>query len=377
MHWLTGAGSLEIVFAQVAEVEHKVGAAPAGRSCWSTYTICLIVRGMNKHVFGEGTCLVWAPSRAAKRTARRVASLSLPLRASALHTGKCVLIQILNSCAVQTTAVPVVKVMPQARRSTMLLEQKNAVIYGAGGAVGGAVARVFAREGARVFLTGRTRAPLDVVASDIVQAGGVAETALLDALDQQAVERHLADVVERAGRIDISFNAISIGYQLGQFLTEMALDAFTQPIAEAMRTQFVTTTAAARHMIQQRAGVILAISATPARQPIPQNGNFGVSCAAIESLCRQLAGELGPHGIRVICLRSAGSAEVLQAVFAELGAQLGISAEAFEARIVEQTLLKRLPKLVEFANAAALMASDYASAMTGSVANVTCGATVE
>jgi 3-oxoacyl-[acyl-carrier protein] reductase len=259
----------------------------------------------------------------------------------------------------------------------MLLEKKNAVIYGAGGAVGGAVARAFAREGARVFLTGRTRAPLDVVARDIAQAGGVAETAQLDALDQQAVERHLADVVARAGSIAISFNAISIGYQLGQFLTEMSLEAFTLPIADAMRTQFVTTTAAARHMIQQRAGVILAISATPARQPIPQTGNFGVSCAAIESLCRQLAGELGPHGIRVMCLRSAGSAEVLQELFAELGTQLGISAAAYEARAAEQTLLKRLPKLVEFANAAALMASDYASAMTGAVANVTCGATVE
>jgi NAD(P)-dependent dehydrogenase (short-subunit alcohol dehydrogenase family) len=205
----------------------------------------------------------------------------------------------------------------------------------------------------------------------------VAETAQIDAFDQRAVEQHLADVVQRAGSIDISFNAISIGYQQGEFLTEMALDAFTLPIADVMRTQFVTTTAAARHMIRQRAGVILAISATPSRQPIAQTGNFGVSCAAIESYCRQLAGELGPHGIRVICLRSAGSAEVLQGVFAYLGAQLGISAEAFEARLVEQTLLKRLPKLAEFANAAALMASDYASAMTGAVANVTCGATVD
>jgi len=259
----------------------------------------------------------------------------------------------------------------------MLLEKKNAVIYGAGGAVGGAVARAFAREGARVFLTGHTQTPLDIVARDIAQAGGVAETAQVDALDQQAVERHLAGVVQRAGSIDITFNAISIGYQQGQFLTEMPLEAFTLPIAEAMRTQFVTTTTAARHMMRQRAGVILAISATPARQPIPRTGNFGMACAAIESLCRQLAGELGPHGIRVICLRSAGSAEVLQEVFAELGAQLGISAAAFEARLVEQTLLKRLTTLVEFANAAALMASDYASAITGEVANVTCGATVD
>jgi NAD(P)-dependent dehydrogenase (short-subunit alcohol dehydrogenase family) len=259
----------------------------------------------------------------------------------------------------------------------MLLGKKNAVIYGAGGAIGGAVARAFAREGARVFLTGVRSEPLDVVARDIAQAGGVAETAQVDALDQQAVERHLADVVQRAGSVDISFNAIYIGYQQGELLTAMSLKAFTPAIDDAMQTQFVTTTAAARHMIQQRSGVILAITATPARQPLPLTGNFGVSCAAIESLCRQLAGELGPHGIRVICLRSAGSAEVLQEVFAELGARVGISAAAFEERLVEQTLLKRLPKLVEIANAAVLMASDYASAMTGTVANVTCGATID
>jgi len=259
----------------------------------------------------------------------------------------------------------------------MLLEKKNAVIYGAGGAVGGAVARAFAREGARVFLTGRTQAPLDIVAHDIAQSGGVAETAQVDAFDQQAVERHLADVIQRAGSIDVSFNAISIPYQQGEFLTEMTLEQFTPPITEVMRTQFITTTAAARHMIQQRAGVILAITATPARQPIPQSGNFGVSCAAIENLCLQLAAELGPHGIRVICMRSAGSPEVLQEVFAALGAELGISGEAFEARMADQTLLKRMPRLAEVGNAAALMASDYASAMTGTVANVTCGGTLD
>src|SRR5436189_1370052 len=74
---------------------------------------------------------------------------------------------------------------------TMLLDKKTAVIYAAAGAIGGAVARGFAREGARVFLTGRDLARVDAVAKEIADAGGGAETAQVDALDAQAVEEHL------------------------------------------------------------------------------------------------------------------------------------------------------------------------------------------
>ena len=261
----------------------------------------------------------------------------------------------------------------------MLLENKNAVIYGAGGDIGNAVARAFAREGARLFLAGRTLAPLSAVAEDIRSAGGSAEVAQVDALDAQTVEQHLAEVVQKAGSLDISFNAIGIGYVQGAPLVEMALEEFTQPIADAMRTQFVTTTAAARHMSRKGSGVILAITATPAGRFIPNTGNFGVACAAIENLCRQLAGELGPQGIRVICLRSAGSPDApkLDKVFHQLAELSGVSREAFEADLAERTLLKRLPKVAEVADAAVLMASDRASAMTGTVANVTCGGTVD
>jgi len=146
-----------------------------------------------------------------------------------------------------------------------------------------------------------------------------------------------------------------------------------------MKTQFLTTTAAARHTIKKGTGVILAITASPSRLAIPNSGSFGVACAAIEGLRRQLAGELGPQGIRVICLRSAGSPDApgLDEVFRQLAEQAGISREAFEAGVAERTLLKRLPKLAEVAAVAVLMASDRASAMIGTVANVTCGETVD
>ena len=139
----------------------------------------------------------------------------------------------------------------------MLLEDKNAVIYGGGGKVGGAVARTFAHEGAHVFLAGRTQAKLEKLAEQIRSAGGVAETAQVDALDREAVDRYVDAVAEKAGGIDISFNLISYGDVQGTPLAEMELEDFERPVINAVRTQFLTARAAARHMISQGSGVIL------------------------------------------------------------------------------------------------------------------------
>src|SRR5215472_433526 len=108
----------------------------------------------------------------------------------------------------------------------MLLENKNAVIYGAGGDVGSAVARAFAREGARVFLLGRTLLPLEAVAEEITQGGGMAEVAQGDALDGPAVEQQLDEVVQKAGSLASAFNVIGIGSVQGAPLIEMQLEQF-------------------------------------------------------------------------------------------------------------------------------------------------------
>jgi 3-oxoacyl-[acyl-carrier protein] reductase len=261
----------------------------------------------------------------------------------------------------------------------MLLENKNAVIYGAAGAIGGAVARAFAREGAHVFLAGRTLAKLDKVAKEISVAGGVAETAQVDALDEQAIEKHIGEVIKQAGAIDISFNAIGWEDVQGNSLDETSLEDFARPIAIATRTNFLTATSVGRHMARKGSGVILTITATPARLAIPNVGGFGVACAAIEGLCRQLACELGPQGVRVVCLRSAGSPDApgLAEIGETLAEKAGVTREELEASFVEATLLRRLPMLAEVGNVAALMASDYASPMTGTVANMTCGTIVD
>ncbi len=257
----------------------------------------------------------------------------------------------------------------------MLLHNKNAVIYGGGGAVGGAVARTFAAEGARVILVGRTLATLEKKAEEIRAAGGKAETAQVDAYDAQAVETHLNEVVQKWGSVDISFNLIALDDIQGASILDMPRDQFLMPVMNAVNTHYVTGTAAGRVMIKQKSGVILALTANAARRPSANLGGFGIACAAIKGICRQLAVELGSSGVRVVCLRSSGSPDApgLDEVLTMHAEMQGISREELEVNFAASTLLKRLPRLAEVANAAVLMASDKASAITAAVTNVTCG----
>ena len=261
----------------------------------------------------------------------------------------------------------------------MLLADKTAVIYGAGGGVGSAVARAFAHEGAKLFLAGRTLTRVEAVAQEISAAGGVAEAAQVDALDQRAVEAHIGQVAGKAGSIDILFNAIGMQDVQGKPLIEMSLEDFTRPITIATQTQFLTARAAARRMVPQGFGVILTITAGPARRALPNVGGFDVACAAIEGLWRTFAAELGPYGIRLVVVGSAGSPDTpdVQETLKLHTRATGKSLEELLAESGSGALLGRLPAVAEVANVAALMASDYASAMTGVIANVTCGYIVD
>ena len=259
----------------------------------------------------------------------------------------------------------------------MLLEDKNAVVYGAGGAVGGAVARAFAREGANVFVAGRTLETLEAVAADISAAGGRVETSRLDALEENAVDAHADAVARSAGSIDVSFNAIGHGDVQGPPLLRMPFDDFIRPVTVALRAQFNTTRAAARHMVGRGSGVILAITATTARHAIPEVGGTGVSFDAIESLSRQWASELGPQGVRVVWLRTTGLPEAISTTL-ELFPDYGTGSGGMtRAQLIEwlraKTMLKRLTTLAEIGDAAAFLASDRAGAMTAAGANLSCG----
>jgi NAD(P)-dependent dehydrogenase (short-subunit alcohol dehydrogenase family) len=258
----------------------------------------------------------------------------------------------------------------------MLLEDKTAVIYAAGGAIGGAVARTFAREGARLFLTGRASANVDALAAEIVAAGGVAETAQVDALDEKAVEEHLNTVVERAGGVDISFNAIGPGPTRDRIpLTELAGEAFARTIAFYTSSNFITATAAARHMSDRGSGAIVTLTAVPGRAPANLIGGAAAAWAAVEAFSRSLALEVGPAGIRVVCLRSHAIPEtpLIEANFATAAPAAGVTPAQFQAILEQGTLLKRLPTLAEIADTAAFVASDGAGAMTATVVNLSAG----
>jgi 3-oxoacyl-[acyl-carrier protein] reductase len=252
----------------------------------------------------------------------------------------------------------------------MLLQNKVAVIHGAGGAIGGAVARAFAREGARVFLAGRTLARVQAVADEIPGA----EAAQVDALDEAAVERHAADVARRAGRIDVAFNAVGLQDVQGTPLLDMSVDDFMRPIVIGARNQLLTARAAARHMVTRGAGVILTLTAGPP-DATPLVGGFMAACEAIEGLWRGLAAELSPRGVRVVCLRSAGSPDTpdLQATLALHAKATGKTYEECLAAFGSATLMGRLPLVAEVVDVATLMASDRARAVTGTFVHVTCG----
>jgi len=258
----------------------------------------------------------------------------------------------------------------------MLLENKIAVVYGGGGAIGGAVARAFAREGARVFLAGRSEAGLERVAAEIAHAGGKAETAVVDAFNEGAVDAHAALVAEQAGGIDISFNAISHGDVHGALLLEMPYEDFARPVGNALRANFLTTRAAAREMVRRGRGVIMGITATTARHSIPEVGGTGVAFDAIESLYRQWAAELGPMGIRVVWLHTTGIPEAFEVTGAPqpaYGTGRPMSEAELVAWLTNRTTLGRLTTLADVGAMAAFVASDLAGAMTGTGVNLTAG----
>jgi NAD(P)-dependent dehydrogenase (short-subunit alcohol dehydrogenase family) len=253
-----------------------------------------------------------------------------------------------------------------------LLEGKNAVIYGGGGAIGGAVARAFARKGANVFLAGRTQAKLEEVAEQIRSAGRVAETAQVDALDERDVDDYVEAVAEKAGGIDVSFNLISYQDVQGTPLAEMGLEDFERPVVKAVRSQFLTSRAAARHMIGRGSGVILMFGGAGGRDPIRDYasggfqiylGGFQVALGALDVLRRQLAVELGPHGIRVVTLQSGGLPETTHEDWRE----------AITQSFVDTSMLKRAETLDDVGNVAAFAASDLARTMTATALNITCG----
>src|SRR5262245_17289680 len=259
----------------------------------------------------------------------------------------------------------------------MILKNKVAVIYGAGGAIGSAVARAFASEGANLFLTGRNLAPVEVVAKNVVSAGGSAEAADVDALDEQAVDKHLQAVIDKAGRVDISFNAVGISGTkiLGVPLVELDVEHFSLPITTYVKSYFLIARLAARRMVANRSGVIMTATTQHSRMGLPLSGGYGPAMAAEEALTRVLSAELAPQGIRVVGLRPQAIPETgtLKEAFEARAKASGITWEQFQEFLASKTHTRRLMTLAEMASVAVFMASDKASGMAGTTVNLTMG----
>jgi NAD(P)-dependent dehydrogenase (short-subunit alcohol dehydrogenase family) len=259
----------------------------------------------------------------------------------------------------------------------MMLKDKVAVIYGAGGEIGAAVARAFAREGARLFLTGRRLATVEAAAKEIVAAGGSAEAAEVDALDEHAVESHLRTVIDAAARIDIAFDAVGTPNAtiLGVPLVELDAELFSLPIATYTTSYFLTARLSARLMIPNRSGVIMTVTALHSRTGIPLVGGYGPAMAAKEALTRDLSAELAPHGIRVVGLRPQAMPETrtIKDAFEPRAERSGMSWEQWQDFLASKTHPRRLMTLAELADVAVFVASDKASCMTGTTVNLTMG----
>lgn len=255
----------------------------------------------------------------------------------------------------------------------MLLTNKMAVLFGAAGSLGSTIARAFAREGARLFLSGRHLDNVQQLADTINGSGGRAEAQEVDALDEKAVSRYIEGVVQAAGRIDIVFNAIALDPLQGIPLTDMSLKDFSRPVQIATETQFITGVTVARVMQKQRSGVILSLTATPGGIGYPHVGGFGPACCVMESLSRNLASELGPYGIRVVNMRSGGSPD--SRVFAEATKNQPEVMKTVLQKLQDDTMLKKQPPMADIANLAVFLCSDLAASITGVTVDTTAGTT--
>ncbi len=266
--------------------------------------------------------------------------------------------------------------------SSRILQGKRALVFGAGGSVGAAVAKAFATEGAEVFLSGRSKTNVEEVAHAIRDGGGISHPAQVDALDSAAVKGYVDRIVGQTGGIDIEFNAVgprASEYGNGKHAIDLSVDEFMVPVATILKSQFITARAAGQHMVKRRSGVILFLTGSPARGHVEGATAIGTAFGAIETLMENLAVEVSPAGVRVVCLRTTANTDsrTIQDTMDVLGRQMNLPRDAVVARMAALNLLKAPADTSDTARAAALIVSDRFRLLTGTVVNSTAGAALD
>lgn len=257
----------------------------------------------------------------------------------------------------------------------MILNNKNVLIFAATGGIASEVARTFAREGANVWLSGRNAATLEELVNSIKAEGGKATAEVVDATDEKAVTDYVARVAEAAGHLDVVFNGIGgrpsdLGYPENS--TTTPLDHFMTPLHRIVGSTFLTARTVAPYMVKQRSGAIVILSATLSGMTAPNMAGISAACGAVEALTRSLAGEFGPSGIRVNCVRGSGMPET-RTIQETVAGQIELTGMPPK---MELPPLGRPITVSETAKTAAFLASDLASGMTGQVVTVCAGSFV-
>lgn len=266
--------------------------------------------------------------------------------------------------------------------STGILDGKHAIVFGAGGSIGSAAAKEFAAEGAEVFLAGRNKSALSEEEDHIKALGGRAQVAVVDALDDLEVNEYIAGIVKQAGSIDMVFNAtgpLVSSYGNGKTAVELTVEEFMVPLTTIVKSQFITARAAARHMLKQHSGVILFLTGSPARGHVQGATAIGAAFGAIESLSENMAVELSPSGVRVVCLRTTANVDsrTIQQTVEALAGKMKVPIDQMMANIASLNFLKVPATVSDTAKAAAFLASDRARMITGTVLNSTAGAAAD
>lgn len=267
-------------------------------------------------------------------------------------------------------------------KGSLILEGKYAVVFGAGGTIGAAVAKEFAAEGAEVFLSGRTKSNVDAVAKRITDAGERAHAAVIDTLDDAAVNEYFDGIVKKAGKIDVVLDVVGpLAKEYGncKLAVDLPIEEFMTPLLTMVRSRFITARAAARQMIKQRSGVIILVTGSPARPHVPGATAIGAAFGAIENLTQNLAFEVSPLGVRVVCVRTTANIDSrsIQDTMELLASQLNITKEQALAQAAQLNFLKVPATVQDTANAAVMLASSRARMMTGTVVNATAGAALD
>ena len=262
------------------------------------------------------------------------------------------------------------------------LQGKKAVVFGASGSIGSAVAKEFAAEGAEVFLSGRTKSSVEAVAKQIGAKGGRAHAAVVDTLDDAAVKEYVDGIVKQTGKIDIILDfagPLAKEYGNGKMAADLPVEEFMVPLTTMVRSRFITARAAARHMVKAHSGVIILVTGSPARPHVPGASAIGAAFGAMENLAANLAFEVSPFGVRVVCLRTLANIDSrsIQDTMDIIAKQLNITKDQASAQVAQSNFLKVAATVQDTANAAVLIASDRARMLTGTVVNATAGAALD